>query len=371
MGDLGKVSPSLMNAFFNDKKILVTGDTGFKGSWLSIWLLSLNADVCGYALPPLTTSDNFLRTNLNEKIDHTDGDIRDLNYVKEYFSKVQPEIVFHLAAQPLVLEAYKDPVTTYETNIIGTVNLLEAIRVTSSVKTVVIVTTDKVYKNNSTSSGFTETDELGGSDPYSASKACTELVVKSYVESFFKDRNINIATARAGNVIGGGDWAENRIVPDIFRNIEADEDIIIRNPGYIRPWQFVLEPLLGYLMLAIKLSQEEKTFQGAWNFGPEISNQCTVLELVQMFVSRIGKGKIVAQDQSTKFSEAKVLRLDNSKSKNILGWRPSLSIEETVDYTVKGYLQEEKAGDLFHNRLNQINDYLLTARLDDFSLTIN
>lgn len=350
-----------LNTAFKNRKILITGDTGFKGSWLSIWLMSLGADVYGFALPPVNEKDNFMRTKLNEKIKHMDGDIRELFLIKEYFRLVQPEIVFHLAAQPLVLEGYKDPLTTYQTNVTGTVNLLEAIRFTPSVKAVVIVTTDKVYRNHGITSGYIETDELGGNDPYSASKACSELVVNSYVESFFKDRNLSVATARAGNVIGGGDWAENRIVPDIFRFINNGKDIMIRNPDYVRPWQFVLEPIRGYLLLAAGLFSEGKTYQGAWNFGPGVANQCKVLELVEKFVNRIGKGTIKIQNESSNYSEEKILRLDNSKAAKLLNWHPSLDIEESIDYTVKGYLQEENWGDLFEQRLAQIQNYTQAA----------
>ncbi|MCL5030022.1 MAG: CDP-glucose 4,6-dehydratase [Bacteroidetes bacterium] len=360
MESMGMINDVIISAF-KDKRILVTGDTGFKGSWLSIWLLSLGADVYGYALPPVNVSDNFLRTKLNEKIKHINGDIRDFNSIKEYTGFVQPDIVFHLAAQPLVLEAYKDPVTTYETNVIGTVNLLEAIRATPSAKAAVIVTTDKVYKNYGLKSGYTESDELGGSDPYSASKACSELVVNSYAEAFFKDRNINIATARAGNVIGGGDWAENRIVPDIFRYIHSNREIIIRNPGYIRPWQFVLEPLLGYLLLAAKLFLEGKFYEGAWNFGPDLSSQCTVLELAELFIKRLGPGKIKILEKHTAYKEEKILMLDNSKAIKFLGWHPSLSIKESIDFTVEGYMQEEEAGDLLEQRMLQIHNYTQAA----------
>ncbi len=357
MGSLGKIIPGLPEAVYSGKKVLVTGDTGFKGSWLSIWLHSLNAGVYGYALPPQHPTDNFLRTKLYEKIKHTDGDVRDKQFLKEYINSVQPEIIFHLAAQPLVCEAFKDPVNTFETNIMGTVNLLEAVRTTPSVKSVVVITTDKVYKSNDSFSGYIETDELGGGEPYGVSKACAELVVHSYAESYFRESSVNIATARAGNVIGGGDWAEHRIVPDIFRFIEAGKEIVIRNPAYIRPWQFVLEPLLGYLLLGAKLFQDEKEYRGAWNFGPDINGQCTVLELVELFIRKIGKGTVTLENKQAEFNEAKVLRLDNTKAKEKLNWYPSLNIEESINFTVEGYMQEKTEDNLFQSRLNQIYKY--------------
>ena len=365
MGSMGKIVTGLSDSFYSGKRVLVTGDTGFKGSWLTIWLLSLNADIYGYALPPKQPCENFIKTNLEKRYNHTNGDIRDKRHLAEYLNSVKPEIIFHLAAQPLVIEAYKDPVTTFETNIMGTVNLLEAIRKVPSVKAVVIITTDKVYKNNNVSSGYIETDELGGDEAYSASKACSEMVVNSYAQSYFKEDSVNIATARAGNVIGGGDWAENRIVPDIFRFIEMGKDIIIRNPAYIRPWQFVLEPLLGYLMLGEKLYQGTEEFQGAWNFGPDVTNQCTVLELTEKFIKKIGKGNIIVENQFASFSEAKILRLDNSKAKEQLGWYPLLNINETIDYTIEGYAQETTEKDLFQYRVDQINKYMHAVSLLD------
>jgi len=248
------------NNVYKNKKVLITGDTGFKGSWLTIWLKELGADVYGYALPPLRDEDNFVKCNLNEKIHHINGDIRDKEHLFKFFDEVKPDIAFHLAAQPLVLESYKNPHYTFETNLMGTVNFFEAVRGTQSVKVAVNITSDKCYQNNEWIWGYRENDAMGGKDPYSASKGASELITQSYLNSFFvKEGTANIASARAGNVIGGGDWADYRIVPDFFKAIEKNDVLKLRYPEATRPWQHVLEPLSGYLNLAMKLFLEGKS----------------------------------------------------------------------------------------------------------------
>ena len=234
------------NDIFRNKKILLTGDTGFKGSWMAIWLVELGADVYGYALPCKTNKENFERTELSSKINHINGDVRDLKKMQEFFTKIQPDIAFHLAAQSLVTDSYNNPVYNYETNVMGTVNFFECLQNTPSVKAAINVTTDKCYENKESDRGYKETDPLGGHDPYSASKACSEIITQSYVKSFFdKQSSCKIASARAGNVIGGGDWAENRIIPDIFRAVETKKKLIVRNANAIRPWQFILRTCQG------------------------------------------------------------------------------------------------------------------------------
>lgn len=257
---------------FNNKKVLITGDTGFKGSWLAIWLLELGADVYGYALPPKTRLDNFVVAGLDKKINHQTGDIRNKENLQKYFNEVKPDFAFHLAAQPLVLESYSNPHYTFDTNLMGTVNFFESVRNTDSVKAALNITSDKCYKNNNWVWGYRENDPMGGKDPYSASKGCSELITDSYLNSFFINSECNIASVRAGNVIGAGDWADYRIVPDYFRAMQSNKKLVVRNPNATRPWQHVLEPLTGYLLLASKLFTNKK-FCGGWNFGPKDENE--------------------------------------------------------------------------------------------------
>ena len=354
-----KIEMQLFNNIYKNKKVLITGDTGFKGSWLSIWLKELGADVYGFALPPKREEDNFVKCKLNEKIHHLDGDIRDLNNLKKYFHEIQPDFAFHLAAQPLVLESYKNPHYTFETNIMGTVNFFEAIQNTKSVKVALNITSDKCYKNNEWVWGYRENDSMGGKDPYSASKGCSELVTDAYLNSFFlKDSHCVIASARAGNVIGGGDWADYRIVPDFFRAIKKNEKLIIRNPNATRPWQHVLEPLSGYLLLASKLYSEGNKFSGGWNFGPLDQANHTVSELIDAIVKYYSKGVVVFDDASEKLHEANLLKLDISKAIWNLQWKPVLSFNETVELTVDGYNDEMKSGDVYSKRVRQIYKYL-------------
>ena len=363
MGDLATLSSPVLQSVYEGKKVFITGDTGFKGSWLSIWLNLLGAEVFGYALDPKSEEDNFQVCKLDNKINHLTGDVTDKNKLTEYMKKVKPEIVFHLAAQPLVLESYLNPVETFKTNIMGTVNLLEAIRETDSVKCVVIITTDKVYKNNEWQWGYRENDALGGKDPYSASKAAVELVVDSYKHSFFnKNDSCKIVTVRAGNVIGGGDWAENRIVPDFIRAVKNKENLLLRNPWHTRPWQHVLEPLGGYLLLAAKMFETKNEYGGAWNFGPAADQEYCVKDLIERIIKSWGSGSFNYDNTNEKPFESSSLRLDISKAINSLKWKPVLNFDETVEFTVEGYKDEIESGNLFDKRAKQITSYMNIAK---------
>ena len=349
----------MFDNIYKNKTVLVTGDTGFKGSWLAIWLKELGADVIGYALEPKTENDNYAICGLESKITHVDGDVRDFRYLKSVFDKYKPAIVFHLAAQSLVLEGYRDPLETYSTNIMGTVNILEAIRYTESATSAVIITTDKCYENKEWIYGYRENDRLGGKDPYSSSKAACEIVIKSYLESFFnEDGTANIASARAGNVIGGGDWAENRIVPDCIRYLQKREPIIVRNPLAIRPWQHVLEPLSGYLKLGSLLYNTGKEYSGSWNFGPSAISMVTVKELVEEVINQWGEGEINIKNNTNQYSETHLLHLDISKAINKLKWKPRLNFIESIKYTVDEFkIGKFSADQVYQQRVEHINNY--------------
>lgn len=361
----------LINMFkniFYKKKVLITGDTGFKGSWLAIWLNQLGAEVYGYSLAPQHNNDNFVLCNLNKIVHHLDGDIRDLDNLKNYFDKVKPEFAFHLAAQPLVLESYETPHYTFETNVLGTVNFFEAVRNTSSVKVALNITSDKCYQNNEWVWGYRENDPMGGKDPYSASKGCSELVTNSYINSFFSsNQHCAVASVRAGNVIGGGDWAENRIVPDLFRSILNKDKLIIRNPNSTRPWQHVLEPLGGYLLLASKIFLEGNTFSGGWNFGPSGNFNYKVSELISSIIKYFGKGEVLFDDNSEKLHEANLLKLDISKSSVKLNWKPVLNFNQLIEFTVNGYRAELNNESLLENRIKQIEEYYKIAKLNNLN----
>lgn len=349
----------LFSKVYKDKKVLVTGDTGFKGSWLCIWLKELGAEVYGYSLPPLTSQDNFVTTGLSNKINHIDGDIRNKEQLKEYVHLIQPEIVFHLAAQPLVLESYNNPHYNFETNVMGTVNLLEAVRTSSSVKAIINVTTDKCYQNNEWIWGYRENDAMGGEDPYSASKGCSELITHSYLKSFFNNGSTFIASARAGNVIGGGDWAENRIIPDIIRAYQSNTELVVRNANAVRPWQFVLEPVYGYLKLGQRLLIEGKEFSGAWNFGPSAYENYSVGNVIEEVMKTLPTLKIKTLNTDNKQPhEARLLKLDITKAVNLLGWKPKLNFEQTIQFSIEGYIQElGNKANCYNSRVEQINKY--------------
>ena len=324
-----------MNNFYRWKTILITGSTGFKGSWLSLWLHNLGANVIGYSLPANTNPNLFHILDLENLITQIYADINDLESLRWVCAEHKPEIVFHLAAQPLVRESYRDPVGTFQTNVMGTVNILEVIRQTESIKWAVLITTDKVYENLETMRPYLEIDRLWGYDPYSTSKAMDELAIASYVRSFFSHGEKKIVSVRAGNVIGGGDWSAERLIPDIVRAFEKWESVSLRNPDSIRPWQHVLEPLSGYLMMGEKIFQDDK-YLWAYNFGPDISDTMRVEDIVKKAIQILWKGEYQVQKDES-MHEAWLLLLDNTKSKTLLGWSPQFWVDEALDKTFEWY----------------------------------
>ncbi|MEW6026480.1 MAG: CDP-glucose 4,6-dehydratase [Planctomycetota bacterium] len=326
---------------YNNKRILVTGHTGFKGSWLTLWLLELGAEVTGYALPPSTKPDLFGTLNLSKRINHITGDIRDFTKLKKSIKRHKPDAVIHMAAQPLVRRSYLEPKYTYEVNVLGTVNVLDAVRQTNTVRAVINVTSDKCYENKEQVAGYKETDPMGGYDPYSSSKGCAELVTAAYIKSFFnpdkyKSHGVAVASVRAGNVVGGGDWSKDRLIPDCIRALTKNKPIVIRNPYAIRPWQYVLEPLYGYLLLGSHLLKEETKYIGAWNFGPNKSNIVPVETVVKKIINVWGKGNYrIIPDK--KLHEATLLNLDIAKSKALLKWQPRMNIADTLENTINWY----------------------------------
>ena len=324
--------------FFKGKKVFITGHTGFKGTWLCKMLINAGAEVTGYALNPPTSPSLFEISGIENQMNSVIGDIRDLESLEKAFNAAQPEIVMHLAAQPLVRDSYTDPHYTYETNVMGTVNILECVRKSRCVKSVLNVTTDKVYQNNEWVWGYRENDPLDGYDPYSNSKSSSELVTHSYKKSFFLDRHIAISTARAGNVLGGGDFAKDRIIPDCIKAAENEDDIIVRNPHSTRPYQHVLEPLYAYLMIVQKQYEDTK-YADYYNVGPDESDCITTGKLVDLFCSKweaaTGKKQIWINKYDGGPHEANFLKLDCSKLKSILGWKPRWNVETTIEKTVE------------------------------------
>lgn len=344
---------------YRNKRVLVTGDTGFKGSWLSLWLHNIGADVLGYALPPKRDEDHFNVIGLDKIIQHIDGDIRDFAFLKKVFDNFQPEFLFHLAAQPLVKSSYEDPKLTFDTNVGGSVNILEAVRSTLSLRSVIYVTSDKCYRNKEWIWGYRENDELGGYDPYSASKAVAEIVLSAYQDSFFRNnKRLGVASVRAGNVIGGGDWSVDRIVPDCIRNLKEKKPVLIRNPKAIRPWQHVLEPLYGYLVLASKIFDEPAKYSGAYNFGPRSQSIKTVGELVKKVIICWGRGEIKCKRNSDNFYESSMLHLNCDKAHQILGWCQQWDFDKTVTKTVEWYKQVLAGKSAISITKQQINDYM-------------
>lgn len=325
-------------SFYKDKKVLITGHTGFKGSWMCQLLIMQGAPVTGYALEPPTTPSLYEMCNLAEQMESVMGDIRDLEHLKKVFDKVQPEIVIHMAAQPIVRESYKNPVYTYETNVMGTVNILECVRLNPCVKSFINVTTDKVYLNREWEWGYRENEELNGYDPYSNSKSCSELVSSSYLNAFFRDKDVAITTCRAGNVIGGGDFAADRIIPDCVRAMERNEKIVVRNPFSIRPYQHVLEPVVAYLMIA-QAQYENRSLAGSYNVGPDESDCWTTGDLVDLFCKEWQKHTGNAAEWINQYDggphEANFLKLDCSKIKKSFGWKPVWNVETTMKKIVE------------------------------------
>lgn len=348
--------------FWQGKKVFLTGHTGFKGTWLALWLHALGADVTGYALAPPTEPALFTLCRLNELVRTTTADIRDLDALTRALRKVKPEIIIHLAAQPLVRESYLSPVLTYETNILGTVHLLEGVRRCDSGKAIVNVTSDKCYGEKPGQRGYQENDPMGGFDPYSSSKGCAELITAAYRNSFFHPANYSshgtaVATARAGNVIGGGDWAKDRLLPDCVRALLKGEPIVVRNPNAVRPWQHVLEPLSGYLTLARRLYENGPEFGGGWNFSPDDTGAKTVLWIVQEMCRQWPDPAAYEISNAEQPYEAHSLKLDSSKAKTLLSWRPKWSIEQAIDKILEWTVAYQENADVRQVCLNQIAEY--------------
>lgn len=353
-----------MDEFFKDKKVLITGHTGFKGSWLTQILLNFGATIVGISLPPDTSPNLFEVLKIKDKVKNYFIDVRDFEAVKKIFTDEQPEIVFHLAAQPIVRLSYDYPLETISTNILGTAHILQAIKEVGGVKSAVIITTDKVYKNIESHQSYSESDPLGGYDPYSSSKAAADIITNSYIQSFFNPKdfktkhNTLIAIARAGNVIGGGDWASYRLVPDIIRSIyEKEEVIMLRNPESIRPWEHVLEPLSGYLNLAKGLYENKSDYSGPWNFGPNDESFISVKQLTEEAIEFLGKGSIDIKSDSSKH-ETNILKLDITKVKSVLNWYPTFDFKQNLGFTFSWYKNYyEKTGDIVEFTNQQIKSF--------------
>lgn len=354
----------LFNNFYKGKRVLVTGHTGFKGSWLSIWLHELGAEVVGVALDPYSDKDNYVLSGIGTKIKaDLRADIRDGEQMKQIFAKYQPEIVFHLAAQPLVRLSYDIPVETYEANVMGTIHVMEAIRATESVKVGVMITTDKCYENKEQIWGYRENEPMGGYDPYSSSKGAAEIAINSWRRSFFnpadygKKHHVALASVRAGNVIGGGDWALDRIIPDCIRAIEADRTIEIRSPKAIRPWQHVLEPLGGYMLLASKMWDEPTKYCEGWNFGPRTESIATVWDVATKLINNYGKGELKDVSNPNALHEAKLLMLDINKAHFKLDWEPRMDIDQCMNLVADWYKRYQD-DDVYCICVEQINKYV-------------
>jgi CDP-glucose 4,6-dehydratase len=356
-------------SFWKNRKVLVTGHTGFKGGWLSVWLEHMGADVCGYALDAPTSPSFFVECRLGKRMRSVIGDICNLDLLRQTVCEFRPEIVIHMAAQPLVRDSYKDPLRTYTVNVMGTVNVLEAVRSSESVRSVVVVTTDKCYENQEWSWGYRESDRLGGYDPYSSSKACAEMVVSSYRNSFFNPDSPGphaaaLSTARAGNVIGGGDWAADRLIPDCVRAFGKGECVLLRCPGAVRPWQHVLEPLAGYLQLAEHLfSAESRKFTKAWNFGPNTNDDATVGAIAGMSAQLWGEAARVEYVSSADNAhETGSLRLDSTLARTELGWKPRWPLDQALAHTIGWYRAWADGADMESFSLNQILAYEATGQ---------
>jgi CDP-glucose 4,6-dehydratase len=342
--------------------VFLTGHTGFKGGWLALWLSRLGANPRGYALGPCTEPNLFALASVASVIEDVRGDIRDYPQLEGAIRDFAPEVVFHMAAQPLVRRSYADPVGTFATNVMGTLHVLEAVRRTPSVRAVVCVTTDKVYQNQEWVWPYRETDPLGGYDPYASSKACAEIVSAAYRSSFFRvdrlaEHRVALATARAGNVIGGGDWSEDRLIPDLIRGFRSGQPVLIRNPTAIRPWQHVLEPLHGYLMLAQKLLAGDSKFDSAYNFGPSDDEVWPVERIANKLVEMWGNGASWTRDADSGAHEAHSLRLDASKARLELGWEPKLKIETALEWTMDWYRAWQSAENMAEFTAKQIAEY--------------
>ena len=348
---------AIVSDFWQGKKVFITGHTGFKGGWLSLWLKSLGAQVYGYSLSPPSTPNLFNVANVSKSLTQsTIADIRDALSLEKAMLSAQPDIVFHLAAQPLVRNSYAEPVETYATNVMGTVNLFEAVRKTASVRVVINITTDKCYENKETLQPYTEDDAMGGYDPYSSSKGCSELVTAAYRRSFLAEAGVAVATARAGNVIGGGDWSTDRLIPDFLRSIDKNETLVIRSPNAIRPWQHVLEPLAGYLLLAEQLFVKGEQFAQGWNFGPADEDARTVAWILDKLTNMIPNVKWQL-DKELQLHEATHLKLDSSKARTQLGWHPCWNLEIALEKIMDWHQHWHNGADMHQFSLMQIAEY--------------
>lgn len=353
----------MFNNVYNGKTVLVTGHTGFKGSWLSIWLNMMGAKVVGYSLDPYSERGNFEACHLHDRLlADIRGDTRDYEKLNQTIKQYRPEIIFHLAAQALVRKAYAHPKETYETNLMGSLNIMEAVRENDCVKTVVMITSDKCYENVEQIWGYKETDRMGGYDPYSSSKGCTELMISSYRNSYFNPKDYAkhgkaVASVRAGNVIGGGDWSADRLIPDCIRFIEAGKDIEIRNPIATRPWEHVLEPLSGYLRVGEKLIEDPVKYATSFNFGPHISANKTVWEVVSRLVDYYGKGKVVDVSNPADLHENTLLNLDVTKAYVMLGWEARWNLQEAIEKTVDWYKEALLTYDMYDFCVRQIKTH--------------
>ncbi len=347
--------------FWRKRKVVLTGHTGFKGSWLSLWLQSLGAEVTGYSLPPPTQPSLYVLAEVEKGMESIRGDVLNLDHLRSVMREHRPEIVFHMAAQSLVRRSYSDPVGTYATNVLGTAHVLEAVRDVPSVQAVVIVTTDKCYENREDQQAYRETDRLGGCDPYSSSKACAELVTTAFRKSFFtstkQEAMAGVGSARAGNVIGGGDWAADRLIPDVMRAVLEGRELLIRNPHAVRPWQHVLDPLCGYLMLAEKLCEDPERFSESWNFGPEESETLPVSVVLERLNGLWGSGVLWRLDGGPHPHEAQYLKLDCTKAKTELGWGPQWNLNSALEATVQWYKAQQLQQKLRSLTLEQIRSY--------------
>jgi CDP-glucose 4,6-dehydratase len=347
--------------FWCKRKVLLTGHTGFKGSWLSLWFQSLGAQVIGYSLPPPTQPSLYVLAEVEKGMESICGDVLDLEHLGRVVREQRPDIVFHMAAQSLVRRSYFDPVGTYATNVLGTVHVLQAVRDAPAVQAVVVVTTDKCYENSEDQRAYRETDRLGGFDPYSSSKACAEVVTAAFRKSFFtgtkREAIAGVGSARAGNVIGGGDWAADRLIPDVMRAVLDGTELLIRNPHAIRPWQHVLDPLCGYLMLAEKLCEDPERFSGSWNFGPEESEMLPVSAFLERLSGLWGPGILWRFDGGPHLHEAQCLKLDCTKAKTQLEWKPQWNLNSALEATVQWYKAQQLHQDVRSLTMDQIRSY--------------
>ena len=344
--------------YYRGKKVFLTGHTGFKGSWLTLLLKKFGAEIRGFSLKPHTEPNHFSMLGVEDEISNVTGDIRNYNELKNAITEFEPEIIFHLAAQAIVKNSYSDPLYTYNTNTIGTANLLEASKDINSVKSIVCITSDKCYENFEWTWGYRENDILGGFDPYSASKAAAELVFSSYQRSFFSKKPfLGAATARAGNVIGGGDWSEHRLIPDLIKSINSNLPVKIRNPQSTRPWQHVLEPLSGYVLLAVNLIINKELFSGSWNFGPSSMDIMSVKQVIEIIISKLKKGEMETISSENNEHEANLLQLNCDKAIQKLNWKPRWSANKSIEETAEWYNVYLSGGNVRNKTENQINEY--------------